>query len=373
MKNKIIIPQLGESINEVTLARFLKPSGSYVEENEEIAEIETEKANQLLNASGSGQLVWMVNEGDKCAIGQEVAVIEAAEKPVTASIEQKPISPEKTKIEQKDSKESLKPMPPTPSNLGALRLDVDTFLQAPLEKDEPPKPKLLQKPQGVEMSPIRKTIARRLVQSLHESAMLTTFNEVDMTAILSARKKHGEAFLKTYGVKLGLLSFFVKAITHAIEKYPQFNSYIKDEKIYQRDSIDVGVAVATDKGLIVPVIRKANTLSLHEIESQIAALAEKARKGKIAIEDIEGGSFTLTNGGVFGSLLSTPILNPPQVGILGMHKIQDRPVAVDGKVVISPMMYLALSYDHRMIDGKEAVGFLVEVKACLEDITVTLF
>ncbi len=249
---------------------------------------------------------------------------------------------------------------------GTLRKGVDEFIQT-LHQEHPPKSAPQVRETRVKMSRIRKTIASRLVNSLHEAAMLTTFNEVDMSAIMLLRAKHKESFLEKHGVKLGFMSFFVKAVVEGLKAFPAFNSYLQGDEIVERHYYDVGIAIGTERGLIVPVVRDCDRLSFGQIEQQIVAYAERARQGGLRIEDLEGGGFTITNGGVYGSLLSTPILNPPQVGILGMHAIVKRPIAISDKVEIRPMMYLALSYDHRIVDGKEAVSFLVYLKKALED------
>jgi len=219
------------------------------------------------------------------------------------------------------------------------------------------------------MSPLRQKIAQRLVSAQHEAAMLTTFNEVDMSGVMELRKKYQDDFVKKHGVKLGFMSFFIKAVVHALKEVPGINAQIDGDHIVENHYYDIGVAVSTDKGLLVPVIKDCDTLGMADIEKQLAAVATKAREGKITLADLEGGVFTITNGGIFGSLLSTPIINPPQSGILGMHAINERPVAVNGQVVIRPMMYIALSYDHRLVDGKQAVTFLVKVKQAIEDPT----
>lgn len=368
----IEIPPMGESISDVVIATFLKPDGALVSEGDEIVEIETDKVNQALYAPASGKLSWSVGEGDTVPIGQVIGAVDTS-----------------VKVEKKE--ESTAPLPPTPSSspkqeeppavkatspTSKLRLGEEEFLKAPTSQEAPKKQEVKKETElgnRKPLSPIRKTIAKRLVDSLHESAMLTTFNEADMTNIMQLRKKHQETFIKRYGVKLGFMSFFVSAVVSAMKAFPDFNAYLDGDEIVYRGSVDIGIAVGTERGLVVPIIRDADTLSLHEIEAEIVSYAEKARSGRIAISDLEGGGFTITNGGVYGSLLSTPILNPPQVGILGMHKIMERPVVENGEVVIRPMMYLALSYDHRLIDGKGAVGFLVHLKEVLEDPAVSLF
>ncbi len=347
---KIEIPEMGESISEAEVGTLLKPEGAYVNEGDEIVEIETEKANQALYAPASGTLHWSVSEGDTVLIGAVIGEVD-------------PDAKAPMKVEEK-------PIPKATPASGGIRKSESALIEELQDKQE-------EKPQPVstrkKMSKIRQTIARRMVSALHETAMLTTFNEADMSTIIYLRKKYKESFLEKHGVKLGFMSFFVKAVVEALRAFPEFNAYIEGDEIVQRQSFDVGIAIGTDRGVIVPVIRNADHLSFAQIEQQIVSYAEKARGKGLSIGDLEGGGFTITNGGIYGSLLSTPILNPPQVGILGMHKISDRPIAQGGEVIIRPMMYLALSYDHRMVDGKEAVSFLIHIKELLEEPTGFLF
>ncbi|MCH9611283.1 MAG: Dihydrolipoyllysine-residue succinyltransferase component of 2-oxoglutarate dehydrogenase complex [Chlamydiales bacterium] len=353
MKVEIKVPPMGESITEAAIGAFLVPAGSAVKESQEVIEIETEKVNQPLYAPASGEVSWTVKEGDTVTIGAVVGFVDTDK--------------EGAVVEEREEAPPPAVEPKKPS--GEIRKGVDDFVAGLAEKKEEP-PKAVEKGEREsrsEMSRIRKTIANRLVDSLHEAAMLTTFNEVDMTAVMALRAKYKESFLEQHGVKLGFMSFFVKAVVEALKAFPAFNSYLDGEQIVQRHYFDVGIAVGTEKGLVVPVVRDCESLSFAQIEQEIAAYAKRARSSALRIEDLEGGGFTITNGGVYGSLLSTPILNPPQVGILGMHAILNRPMAVDGKVEIRPMMYLALSYDHRIVDGKEAVSFLVQIKKVLED------
>ncbi len=348
MKEEIKIPAMGESVVEATIGTFLKETGASVKEGEEIVEIETEKVNQLLYAPKSGRLEWKTAQGDKVNIGDVIGSVDTEqqgeEKPSKKQKEEKPV--------EKKAPPPPQPSPPSP----------------PKEKEPAPKKRDTRETRKP-MSRIRKVIARRLVESLHNAAMLTTFNEVDMTAVQALRSQHKENFLQKHGVKLGLMSFFVKAVVEALKEFPQLNSYIDGEEIVHREYYDIGIAVGSEKGLVVPVVRDCDRLSFGEIEKTIAGFAAKAKEGKLTMSELEGGGFTITNGGVFGSLLSTPILNPPQVGILGMHKILLRPIALQEQVVIRPMMYLALSYDHRIVDGREAVSFLVKVKEIIEDPT----
>lgn len=346
MKHPIKIPPMGESVTQATIGSFLKSSGEFVQESEEIVELETEKVNQALYAPVSGRLEWTVKEKEDVSIGQEIGFIDDQ-----AQREKKEEAPSKEK--EKPKKEE-KPSPPPPV------------------KEEKP-PTAIKKEKRVPLSRIRKTIGSRLVQALHQSAMLTTFNEADMSEILALRTKHQESFTKKHGVKLGFMSFFVKACVYALKEIPNLHAFIDQDDLVYPETYDISIAISTEKGLFTPVVRECETLSFAEIEKTIDGLAQKARSGKMAISDLEGGGFTISNGGVFGSLLSTPILNPPQSGILGMHKIQKRAVVIDDQIVIRPMMYLALSYDHRVVDGKEAVTFLVKVKEFLENPALQLF
>lgn len=361
MKKNIEIPQMGESITEGVIGSFFKEEGAYVEEGEEIIEIETEKVNQALYAPASGLLSWSVKEGDALPIGAVIGSVEI----------------DKTAPKKEKKKEASKKTEPSK---GGIRKGEEEFLED-LKKPEvtptpqPEKPAVKSKGRETRrrMSKIRQIIARRMVDALHNAAMLTTFNEADMSTIIYLRKKYKEKFIEKHGVKLGFMSFFVKAIVEALKEFPDFNSYIEGDEIVERGSYDIGIAIGTDRGVIVPVVRNADQLSFAQIEQEIVAYAKKARGGGLSIADLEGGGFTITNGGIYGSLLSTPIINPPQVGILGMHKIMERPIAEEGHVVIRPMMYLALSYDHRIVDGKEAVSFLVHLKERLEDPSGFLF
>lgn len=362
MDIEIKVPVMGESIVEVTIGALLKPSGADVLSGEEIVEIETDKVNQVLSAPTSGKLLWKVKTGDVAAVGQSIGTIQAGEvaaKPKTAPI------PE-PKQEEK--------IPPKPSGV-SIRVQVDEAINEILTPAQPSVSKKEAAPPSSpiagerrkKMTKLRKVIAERLVSVKNQTAMLTTFNEVDMSAVMAVREKEQESFQKKHGVKLGFMSFFVKACAAALEQFPDVNARIEKDEIVYHDFIHIGVAVSTEKGLMVPVLRSANTLSYAEIERQLKNFAEQARNGTIAVDAMQGGTFTITNGGVFGSLLSTPILNPPQSGILGMHNIVQRPIALNGEVVIRPMMYLALSYDHRIVDGKESIQFLMHIKKSLEE------
>jgi 2-oxoglutarate dehydrogenase E2 component (dihydrolipoamide succinyltransferase) len=377
MKVEIKIPAMGESISEAIVSNILKPNGSFVKEDEEILELETEKVNQLLPAPKTGILHLSVSLQDKVTIGQVIGFIDTEAKapeeaprpaaPAAAPVREAPQKPEK-KVER------AAPAGPSARHMAPEFIEEIKKPAAPSREAEAPKaaaaPKIAEHTGGIsrkKMSSLRKTIAERLVAAKNQTAMLTTFNEVDMTAIMGIREKEKESFLARYGVKLGFMSFFVKAVVAALKSFPDVNGKIEGDEILLYNSYDIGIAVGTEKGLLVPVIRGCDALSFGQIEAAIAAFAQKARKGSISIEDLRGGSFTITNGGVYGSLLSTPILNPPQSAILGMHKIMKRAVVIDDKIVARPMMYLALSYDHRIIDGRESVQFLGHLKESLED------
>lgn len=384
MSHEIKIPSMGESIIEVTIGSILKPSGSFVKVDEEILELETDKVNQVLYAPATGMLSLKVKPNDVVKIGDVIgAVDESAEapkketpepsKPVAASPSPSPKPPEQKKVTQPEPVPTSAPSGPGASvDARMMKEDFVRELKSPKEESVSmpvSKPKGDSGPREVRkrMPKIRKVIAERLLESKQTTAMLTTFNEVDMSAILEMREKYKDVFLKQHGVKLGFMSFFVKAVVSALQAVPGLNAYIDGEEFVERQFYDIGIAVGTERGLIVPVLRDCDQLEIDEIEKSIEGFAKAAREGKLSVDDLQGGSFTITNGGVYGSLLSTPILNPPQSGILGMHKIEKRPVVVNDQIVIRPMMYLALSYDHRVVDGKEAVTFLVHVKNCLED------
>jgi 2-oxoglutarate dehydrogenase E2 component (dihydrolipoamide succinyltransferase) len=371
MRVEIKVPVMGESVSEAILSSFIASSGSYVESGQEILELETDKVNQVLYAPQSGVLVLTASLGSTVKIGETIGFIDTSVQPKESL--QKNTVPEPTVPEPTVSEPTVsKPTVPEQKGYGA-RQSTDLFLSKIQEESSlPQQEKSARLPQIEEknrkrMSGLRKTIAARLVEVKNKTAMLTTFNEVDMSAILDIRNREKENFQERYGVKLGFMSFFVKAAVAALKTYPVIHSMIEGEEVVSFSTFNIGVAVSTEKGLFVPVIRQCDLLSFGEIEKEIALQAKKAREGTISVEDLKGGSFTITNGGVFGSLLSTPILNPPQSAILGMHSIVKRPIALNDQVVIRPMMYLALSYDHRLIDGREAVLFLVHMKASLED------
>ncbi|RPD51961.1 2-oxoglutarate dehydrogenase complex dihydrolipoyllysine-residue succinyltransferase [Paracnuella aquatica] len=398
----IKVPTVGESINEVTLVKWLKGDGAYVERDEVIAELESEKATFELNAEQAGVLKTVGKEGDTLNIGDLVAQIdETAPKPEGAA------QPEAAPAAEAPAKEAAPAAQPAAAQAPATSVPNDikaTPVASAIIADKKVDPKSIQpsgfngkilkddvlgalanpgrKP-GVEafgrgerrekMSNLRKTVSRRLVEAKNTTAMLTTFNEVDMGAIMAIRSANKDKFKEAHGVNLGFMSFFTKAVCFALQEWPAVNAYIDGDSIIYHDYCDVSIAVSAPKGLVVPVIRNAESLSMFEIEKKVVELATKARDNKLSMEEMQGGTFTITNGGVFGSLMSTPIINIPQSAILGMHKIQDRAMVVDGKVEVRPMMYLALSYDHRIIDGRESVGFLVRVKELLEKPELLLF
>jgi len=360
MTAELKVPSVGESITEVTIGKLLKQSGDLVRVDEEIIEIETDKLNQVLYAPITGTVQFLVKTGDVVKIGQVIATF-------TASKEAPP--QEMKKVEAPPPQQpQVKKEEPKPQE-GAIRISKEEWLTAPSTKKEAvSQPRTsTDRESRQKMSKIRKVIAARMLQATHDTAMLTTFNEVDMSAVMGIREKYKELFQKKYNVKLGLMSFFVKAVADALTTFPIVNSYIDGDDLVTRHYIDIGIAVSTDRGVVVPVLRDADKLSYDGIEKNIEDFAARARNGTLTVDELRGGGFTITNGGVFGSLLSTPILNPPQCAILGMHKIVKRPVAIDDQIGIRPMMYLALSYDHRLIDGKEAVTFLIHIKNHLED------
>lgn len=380
MKVDLKVPKMGESIVEATIGAILKSSGSYVTEGEEILELETEKVNQVLTAGASGKVELQVKQGDVVKVDQVIGHIEPSSQPAEPNAP--PAAKEGAQDERKapppaakESAQEERKAPPPPAAKGGARKKVDEYvaeIAAPpaspkLPVSSQPSPRVSERETRKKMSKLRKVIAGRLVQVKNETAMLTTFNEVDMHAVMKVRRDNQEAFQKKYGVKLGFMSFFVKAVVSALQQFPDINARIDKDEIVYHHFYDIGIAVSTDKGLFVPVVRNADRLSFAEIEQSIQQYAEKARKGTITVDEMQGGTFTITNGGTFGSMLSTPILNPPQSGILGMHNIIKRPVVVQDEIVIRPIMYLALSYDHRIVDGKEAISFLMHIKNGLEE------
>lgn len=370
MKVEINIPPLGESISEATISRFIKPSGSFVALDEEIIELETDKVNQVLYASQKGQIFFSVEVGQSVPIGHVIGYIDTEAKGQEAPAVA--VAPQPVKEPPKTQAPSAAPTPAQPTKpLAAARISETEFvasLSAPVPAPAPtPIKAAVTGTSRRKMSSLRKVIASRLVEVKNTTAMLTTFNEIDLSQVIAIRSQEKENFAKMHGAKLGFMSFFVKATVSALKTVPAVNAMIDGDEIVSYDTYDIGVAVSTEKGLMVPVIRGCDNLSFAQIEQALEVYAKKARSSGITIDDLKGGSFTITNGGVFGSLLSTPILNPPQSAILGMHSIVKRAVVVDDQIVIRPMMYVALSYDHRLIDGKEAVLFLAHIKHCLEE------
>ena len=386
---EIKVPTVGESISEVTLVQWLKADGEWVERDELLCEMESEKATFELNAEQAGVLHIVAQAGDTinigdlaCTIDETAARPEGAAAPAAKPAEVKaaavPSTAPKAEALPADVKATpvaqaimadKKVKPSEVSGTGVsgkiLKNDVLEALNSPGIKGGATQVSRTDRPE--KMSNLRKTISRRLVEAKNSTAMLTTFNEVDMTNIMQIRSKYKDGFKETYGVNLGFMSFFTKACTIALTEWPAVNAYVDGDQIIYHEYCDISIAVSAPKGLVVPVIRNAESMSMVEIEQAVVALAKKARDNKLSMEEMTGGTFTITNGGVFGSLMSTPIINIPQAAILGMHKIQDRAMVINGKIEVRPMMYLALSYDHRIIDGRESVGFLVRVKELLEN------
>jgi 2-oxoglutarate dehydrogenase E2 component (dihydrolipoamide succinyltransferase) len=389
MALEIKVPTVGESINEVTLVKWMNKTGDWVERDQIIAELESEKATFEINAEQAGVLTTIAKEGDTLTIGDIVCSIDTdVARPATAAVVEVPKSEAVVPVAQAETPKpvtvanDVKATPVASAIIADKQIDTSTIKASgsngKILKDDVLS--ALENPgikpgvalfgrtlRNEKMSNLRKTVSRRLVEAKNTTAMLTTFNEVDMSAIMDIRAKNKDKFKEIYGVNLGFMSFFTKACTFALQEWPAVNAYINGEEIIYHEYCDISIAVSAPKGLVVPVIRNAESLDMAGIEKAVVALATKAKDNKLSMEEMQGGTFTITNGGVFGSLLSTPIINIPQSAILGMHKIQDRPVAINGQVVIKPMMYLALSYDHRIIDGRESVGFLVRVKELLEN------
>lgn len=377
----------GESITEVEIAQWLVADGDYVEKDQAIAEVDSDKATLELPAEVSGTITLKAEEGDSVAVGAIVCLIDTEGKPSaeskasTASAPPVEAAPAPAAVvEQTTSYASQTPSPAARKIIAEKGIDPvaikGTGRGGRITKEDAVKavPSMGSQPEWgsrsqdrTKLSMLRRKVAERLVAAKNETAMLTTFNEADMAPIFELRNQYKDAFLEKHGVKLGFMSFFTKAVVRALGLYPDVNSMMDGDYKIAYDYCDISVAVSGPKGLMVPVVRNAEALTFAGVELEIGRLAVKARDGKITVDDMTGGTFTISNGGVFGSMLSTPIINPPQSGILGMHNIIERPVAIDGKVVVRPMMYLALSYDHRIIDGRESVGFLVAVKEALED------
>jgi len=409
MATEIKVPTLGESVTEATVTKWFKAPGDAVAQDEPLLELETDKVTLEVNAPVAGTLAEIVvGEGADVEVGAVLGMIEegaVAAPPADKSAQEGKAAPE-PKPEPKpepapepepagdDEAAPLSPavralvdehdldpaaIPATGKGGRLLKGDVLAYLEAAKEAPAPaaaptPAPTPAPAPRGtgereerVPMTRLRRRIAERLKEAQNTAAMLTTFNEVDMTALMAARARHKAAFEEAHGVRLGIMSFFVKAACAALRDFPAVNAEIDGDDVVYRNYYDIGVAVGSGQGLVVPVLRDADRMSFAEIEAKIAEFGRRAGEGSLSIDDLTGGTFTISNGGVYGSLLSTPILNPPQSGILGMHKTQDRPVVVDGEIVVRPMMYLALSYDHRIVDGREAVSFLIRIKDCIDD------
>jgi 2-oxoglutarate dehydrogenase E2 component (dihydrolipoamide succinyltransferase) len=382
----ILTPTLGESVAEATVARWTKKPGDAVKKDEVLVELETDKVSLEVSAPSDGVLQDIAAaEGATVTPGQVLGIVSAggaaaapapskpatkAEAPKPAAAPAQPLAPSVQRIAAETGLDTAKVAGTGKDG----RITKGDALAALEERNAPPPPPVAAGPrplhereERVKMTRLRQTVARRLKEAQNTAAMLTTFNEVDMTAVMALRNTYKDSFEKRHGVKLGFMGFFVKAVIAALKDVPAINAEIDGDTLVYKNHYDIGVAVGTEKGLVVPVVRDADAMNLAQVEKAIAAYGKKARDGQLAIEDLQGGTFTISNGGVYGSLMSTPILNAPQSGILGMHKIQERPMAINGQVVIRPMMYLAVSYDHRIVDGKEAVTFLVRVKDAIED------
>jgi 2-oxoglutarate dehydrogenase E2 component (dihydrolipoamide succinyltransferase) len=402
------VPTIGESVTEVTLSQWLKDNGSFVNLDEPICEFESDKATLEFPAEASGKLIWVAQEGDDLEIGALVAKIDTSvkEESKTESASAKPETPvsvpvtEETKEEAKPGKTVDHPSPAAAKILREKEIDYSTVsgtgkdgritkadaiaatksVEEKAASETTPQSLVIaentlafsRKTERKKMSRMRRTIASRLVSAKNNTAMLTTFNEVDLTEVIKMRKKYQERFVEKYGIKLGFMSIFAKACAKVLMEMPAVNAQLDGDHLIFHNYADISIAISTPTGLVVPPVKNVESLSYSEVEYRIKDLAQKAREGTLSLEEMRGGTFTITNGGVFGSMMSTPILNEPQSAILGMHTIQQRPVAVDGEVQIRPMMYLALSYDHRVIDGSSSVTFLVKVKELLED-PITMF
>lgn len=388
------VPSPGESITEVEIAEWLVSDGDYVEKDQAIAEVDSDKATLELPAEESGTITLKAEEGDAVAVGEVVCLIDtSATKPKGApsekAVEKEEAPKEEQKVSAKAPEKAVSYATGSPSPAAKKILDEKEIAPASVngtgrdgritKEDAVNAVPSMGTPTGgsrgetrTKLSMLRRKVAERLVAAKNETAMLTTFNEVDMSPIFELRKQYKETFKEKHGVGLGFMSFFTKAVVRALEMYPAVNSMIDGKEMLSYDFCDISIAVSGPKGLMVPVIRNAENLTFRGIEAEVKRLAIRAREGEITVDEMTGGTFTITNGGVFGSMLSTPIINPPQSAILGMHNIVERPIARDGSVVIAPIMYVALSYDHRIIDGKESVGFLVAVKEALENPTELL-
>jgi 2-oxoglutarate dehydrogenase E2 component (dihydrolipoamide succinyltransferase) len=413
MPTKIVVPEMGESVVEATVGHWLKQEGDRVAAGDPLVELETDKVNLEVGAQQAGVLAHIDRgEGEDVKVGDVLGIIEEAPEGVE-EVPPAPAAPEPARPAQKTAREpvavagrdggkatpvaerlaqeysiDLTKVPPSEPGARVTKEDVQRYLEqqtaqreaaptppapAPERLEEKPAPPLRvpapppEREERVRMSRRRQTIARRLVEAQQTAAMLTTFNEIDMSAVVEMRKRRRDAFKERHGVGLGFMSYFVKATIGALKAFPQLNAEIQGDEIVLKHYYDIGIAVGASEGLVVPVLRDADRMTFAEIEKTIEEFVQKTQAGTLSLENLRGGTFTITNGGVFGSLLSTPILNPPQVGILGLHRIEERPIAVKGEVVIHPMMYVALTYDHRIVDGREAVLFLVKVKELIED------
>lgn len=393
MALEIKIPSPGESISEVELASWFVEDGALVTKNQEVGEIESEKATLPLIAEQAGKLKILAEEGTTLNVGDVVASIDTSvEVPDTQILaapnpSEDPVADPAPPKKAPSAEGIVKVTPVARQIMEKENLSVDDIIQGLRKITAGDVKKVMAQPHISALSPqeatrdedrtkvsqLRKKISERLVAVKNETAMLTTFNEADMSSIMAIRKKYQEKFVEQHGIKVGFMSFFTKAVTEALKQFPSVNSYLDGGEVVSPRYCDIGIAVQTDKGLMVPVVKNAEVMNLAEIEKKIADLAAKARKARLSIEEMSGGTFTISNGGIYGSMLSTPILNPPQSGILGMHNIIERPVAINGKVEVRPMMYIALSYDHRVIDGKDSVGFLKTVKAYIEDPAMMIF
>ncbi len=385
MAIELKVPEVGESITEGMIGEWLKAEGDWVDQDEPVVTIETDKVNVEIPAPEAGVVKQILKkEGDDVRVGELIGYLEAAEKPAERAAAEPADAARVMPAAQRalaDTRIEPSQVPATGPGGRLLKEDVLRYLeQKPATPPTPaspaatpaaavaaPRPAGAREEEAVPMTRLRKRVAERMVEAQQTAALLTTFNEVDMSLIIALRKQYQERFVERYGVKLGFMSFFVKAAIEALKQIPGVNAELRGDEIVYRNYYDVGVAVGGGKGLVVPIIRNAERLSFAEVEMTIADLAGRARDGKLQLEELQGGTFTISNGGIYGSLLSTPIVNPPQSGILGMHTIQERPVAIAGEVVVRPMMYLALTYDHRIVDGREAVRFLIRIKECIED------
>jgi 2-oxoglutarate dehydrogenase E2 component (dihydrolipoamide succinyltransferase) len=390
MSVELTVPQLGESITEAVVGKWHKKEGDSVNADEPVLVLETDKVAVDVPAPSAGALAKNSRkEGDKVKVGEVLGTIApgsgkaaaAASAPTPAATapapapasngaagaeRAAPVTPVAKRVAEDKGVDTSKVRGSGPQ--GRILKDDVLSASAPKATGTPVSAVITAaREERVKMTPLRKRVAERLLQAQSQAAILTTFNEVDVSAVMALRKRYGEAFLKKHGVKLGFMSFFVRAAIEALKAFPQLNASIDGEDVVFRRYYDIGVAVSGTRGLVVPVLRDADTLSMADVEKVIGEMANKARSDKLSLAELQGGTFTITNGGIFGSMLSTPILNPPQTGILGMHNIVDRPVVRDGEIVVRPIMYLALSYDHRLVDGREAVQFLVKIKDCIED------